>query len=66
MLQFASSTYWAAKKRESNPSARVVGDEMLKKEILRVWSGPGRGLYGARKVGGRLNREGVRVARCCG
>ncbi len=37
---------------------------MLKKEILRVWSGPGRGLYGARKVWGQLNREGVRVARC--
>ena len=62
MLEFASSTYWAAKKRESNPSARVVRDEELKKEILGVWKGPGRQLYGARKVWGELNRQGVTVA----
>ncbi|SDD37399.1 Transposase InsO and inactivated derivatives [Actinokineospora iranica] len=29
-----------------------------------MWRGPGRGLYGARKVWGQLNREGVGVARC--
>jgi putative transposase len=64
VLEFAPSTYWAAKKRESNPSARVVRDEELKKEILKVWKGPGRHLYGARKVWGQLNRQGVTVARC--
>jgi putative transposase len=64
VLEFAPSTYWAAKKRESNPSARAVRDEELKKEILKVWKGPGRGLYGARKVWGQLNRQGVTVARC--
>ncbi|WP_329427150.1 IS3 family transposase [Streptosporangium sp. NBC_01495] len=64
VLEFAPSTYWAAKKRESNPSARAVRDEELKKEILKVWEGPGRGLYGARKVWGQLNRQGVTVARC--
>lgn len=64
MLEVAPSTYWAAKKRESSPSARVVRDEWLKGEIRRVWEGKGRGLYGARKVWGQLNREGVVVARC--
>jgi DNA-binding CsgD family transcriptional regulator len=64
VLEVPPSTYWAAKKRESNPSARVVRDEALKKEILRVWKVPGRGLYGARKVWGQLNREGITVARC--
>jgi putative transposase len=64
VLEFSPSTYWAAKKRESNRSARAVRDEWLKGEILRVWHGPGRGLYGARKVWGQLNREGIVVARC--
>lgn len=64
MLEVSPSTYWAAKKRESYPSARAVRDEWLKKEILRVWHGPGRGLYGARKVWGQLLREGIEVARC--
>lgn len=58
------STYWAAKKRESHPSARTVRDDYLKGEILRVWKKPGRGLYGARKVWGQMNREGITVARC--
>jgi putative transposase len=64
VLEWSPSTYWAAKKRESNRSARAVRDEWLKKEILRVWQGPGRGLYGARKVWVQLNREGIGVARC--
>jgi putative transposase len=64
VLEVSPSTYWAAKKRESKPSARAVRDEWMKKEILRVWHGPGRGLYGARKVWSQLNREGVDVARC--
>ncbi|WP_460431802.1 IS3 family transposase, partial [Amycolatopsis echigonensis] len=64
VLEFPPSTYWAAKKRESAPSARAVRDEWLKGEIRRVWNGPGRGLYGARKVWGQLNREGVCAARC--
>jgi putative transposase len=64
VLEFPSSTYWAAKKRESTPSARAVRDEWLKGEILRVWRGPGRGLYGARKVWGQLHREGISAARC--
>ncbi|MFC4016206.1 IS3 family transposase [Nonomuraea purpurea] len=64
VLELSPSTYWAAKKRESEPSARAVRDEALKKEIMRVWEGPGRKVYGARKVWVQLNREGIIVARC--
>jgi putative transposase len=46
------------------PSARAVRDEFLKEEIMRVWKGPGRRVYGARKVWWQLNREGIGVARC--
>ncbi len=31
---------------------------------MRVWQGPGRRVYGARKVWAHLNREGIKVARC--
>ncbi|MFV2180018.1 IS3 family transposase, partial [Actinomadura sp. LOL_016] len=64
VLDITPSTYWAAKKRESEPSARAVRDERLKEEIQRVWNGTGRQVYGARKVWAQLNREGVDVARC--
>lgn len=64
VLEIAPSTYYAAKKREENPSARDVRDEELKKEIMRVWKGKGRGVYGARKVWRELGREGNGVARC--
>jgi putative transposase len=63
-LDFAPSTYYAAKKRENAPSARAVRDEELKEEIMRVWAKPGRGVYGARKVWLQLHREGIEVARC--
>ena len=60
------STYYAAKKREREASARDVRDEWLKKEITRVWQDKkiGRRVYGARKVWRQLRREGVEVARC--
>ena len=64
MLEYAPSTYWAAKKRELEPSARAVRDEQLKKEIMRVWERPGRRVYGVRKVWTHLNREGIQIARC--
>jgi putative transposase len=64
VLEFAPSTYYAAKKREDMPSVRAVRDEELKVEIARVWAGPGRGVYGARKVWLQLHREGIEVARC--
>ena len=59
--KIAPNTYWVAKKRP--PSARAVRDEILKEEILRVWSA-NLEVYGADKIWTQLNREGVRVARC--
>jgi putative transposase len=64
VLEISPSTYYAAKKREENPSARDARDEELKKEIMRVWKKKGRRLYGAKKTWLELNREGVAVARC--
>ena len=51
-LEFPASTYYAAKKREREPSLRQQRDEWLKKEITRVWEdrSKGRRVYGARKV----------------
>jgi putative transposase len=65
-MDFAPSTYYAAKKREREVSARRNRDVYLKKEILRVWKDrkKGRGVYGARKVWRQLHREGLTVARC--
>jgi transposase InsO family protein len=64
VVGFPVSTYYAAKKRAGNPSARAVRDEELLVEIRRVWEGKGRKLYGAEKVWKELRREGVEVARC--
>jgi transposase InsO family protein len=64
VIEFAASTYYAAKKRESNPSRRAVRDEELLVDIRRVWTGIGRSLYGAKKVWKELQREGIEVARC--
>lgn len=66
MLEFPSSTYYAAKKRECSVSARQERDEYLKKEVMRVWQDrkKGRRVYGARKVWRQLHREGIEVARC--
>jgi putative transposase len=59
------SSYYFAKKREDEPTARETRDVVLKDKILEVWKGEkGREVYGARKVWLELNREGVAVARC--
>jgi putative transposase len=65
-LSFPSSTYYAAKRREVEPSARALRDEDLRKQIMAVWDqvGPGNRIYGARKVWLELNAAGVSVARC--
>ena len=60
-LQFAPATYYAARSRPK--SARVLRDEQLVPEIVRVFE-QNRRVYGADKVWCQLNREGVRVARC--
>jgi putative transposase len=66
VLEFPASTYYAAKKREQQPSRRKRRDEWLKRHIMRVWNDrkKGRRLYGARKVWLRLRREGITTARC--
>ncbi len=66
VLEFPASTYYAAKKRERQPSRREQRDAWLKKEIRRVWEDrrKGRRVYGARKVWLQLRREGIEVARC--
>ncbi|GAA0347260.1 hypothetical protein GCM10010319_24790 [Streptomyces blastmyceticus] len=63
VLQFAPSTYYAAKKREASPSPRRLRDEELTAEIQRVFDENHR-VYGARKVWRQLRREGIEVARC--
>ncbi|MGH3094787.1 MAG: IS3 family transposase [Streptosporangiales bacterium] len=63
-LERSASTYYAAKKRQQQPSPRTLRDHYLKGEIMRVWERPGRRLYGAEKVWRQLHREGIEVARC--
>ena len=59
------SSYYFAKKREAEPTARDARDAMLKEKIMEVWKGEtGREVYGARKVWLELNRRGIAVARC--
>jgi len=66
VLEFPASTYYAAKKREHQPSPREQRDAWLKKQIKRVWDDrkKGRRVYGARKVWLQLRREDIEVARC--
>ena len=64
VLEISPSTYYAAKKREGNPSARGERDEELKKEIMKAREKKGRKLYGAKKMWHELNRGGIEVARC--
>ena len=61
MLQFARSTYYAAKTRP--PSARSLQDERLKPEVARVHESAYHGVYGAEKVWWQLGREGFDVGR---
>jgi len=61
VLQFAPSTYYAAKKRE--PSARQKRDDELAVKIKRIYE-ENYSVYGARKVWHELINEGVQVGRC--
>lgn len=63
VLEFSSSTYYAAKKRDGNPADRSLRDKEFLVEIRRVWEA-GKKVYGAKKVWKQLCREGVGVARC--
>ena len=61
VLQFAPSTYYAARKRP--PSARQQRDARLSSAIQRIHR-EHFGVYGVRKVWRQLQREGLQVARC--
>jgi putative transposase len=61
VLQFAPSTYYAAKSRPA--CRRWLRDEQLVGEIRRVFDA-NYSVYGARKIWRQLNREGIAVARC--
>ena len=58
------SSYYYAKKREAEPSARDARDAFLEGKIMEVWKENGREVYGARKMWLELNRQGIVVARC--
>ena len=60
-LQFAPSTYYAAKSRPE--SKRSVTDAVTTEKIKQVHT-ENYSVYGARKVYAALNRAGYRVARC--
>ena len=63
-LEFPVSSYYYAKKREKEPSARDIKDEFLEEKIMEAWIGEkGRGVYGARKIWLELNAQGIEVAR---
>jgi len=62
-MEFPASTYYAAKKREHEPSDRSARDKEFLVEIRRVWEASKK-LYGAKKVWKQLRREGIAVARC--
>ncbi|WAX77164.1 IS3 family transposase [Streptomyces sp. KMM 9044] len=61
--KIAPSTYYAAKKRAAQPSARQVRDAVLKDAITEVHESNFR-VYGARKIWHELHRQGHEVARC--
>jgi putative transposase len=63
-LEFPPSSYYYAKKREKEPSARDIRHELLEQKIMEVWkSEKGREVYGARKIWLELNAQGIEVAR---
>ena len=62
-MGFASSTYYAAKNREVNPSAREISDRELIPEMLRVFE-DNRSVYGSNKLWHEMKREGIGISRC--
>jgi len=66
VLEFPVSSYYYAKKRAAEPTARELRDAVLKEKVMEVWKDRknGREVYGARKVWLALNQRGTEVARC--
>jgi putative transposase len=61
-LQVAPSTYYAAKKREANPSARVVRDAAMMQVLMALWVAH-RKVYGAHKLWKAAQRAGHDIGR---
>jgi putative transposase len=65
-LPIAPATYWRHKAQQADPTRRSVRaqrDDVLKREISRVWDEHEQ-VYGAEKVWRQLGREQIRAARC--
>ena len=62
VLQFAPSTYRAAKKRERSPSARAVRDVTMMQVLMVLWV-TNRKVYGAHKLWKAARRGGHDVGR---
>ena len=61
-LQVAPSTYYAAKRREREPSARAVRDAAMKQVLLALWV-LNRKVYGAHKLWRAVQRAGHEIGR---
>ena len=62
VLQVASSTYYAAKRRELVPSARAVRDAVMLQVLLALWVA-NRKVYGAHKLWKAARRAGHDIGR---
>jgi len=61
-LQVAPSTYYAAKRREVEPSARAVRDAVMSQVLLALWI-TNRKVYGAHKLWKAARRAGQDIGR---
>jgi putative transposase len=61
-LQMAPSTYYAAKRRETNPSARAVRDAVMMQVLMTLWIA-NRKVYGAHKLWKAARRAGHDIGR---
>ena len=61
-LQVASSTYYAAKRREREPSARTVRDAQMRPVLHQLWV-DNRKVYGAHKLWKAARRAGHDIGR---
>jgi putative transposase len=62
VLPIASSTYYAAKRRESEPSARAVRDAVMMQVLMVLWVA-NRKVYGAHKLWKAARRAGYEIGR---
>jgi putative transposase len=62
VLPIASSTYYAAKRCETNPSARAVRDAVMMKVLMVLWV-TNRKVYGAHKLWKAARRAGHDIGR---